>query len=123
MIPYERIGGRDGVQALASGFYDLVDLDERYAELRALHGHGTGEVRQAFGLWLAAWLGGPVEIAGSQGCIMSRHRAMRFGPALADQWLDAMERTVERIVHDPQLATAMLQAMTGMARAMVVVES
>jgi hypothetical protein len=36
--PFEGIGGEARVQALVDRFYDLMDLEPGYAELRAVHG-------------------------------------------------------------------------------------
>ena len=36
--PYEWIGGEDKVQQLVARFYDLMDLEPGYKELRAAHG-------------------------------------------------------------------------------------
>ena len=35
--PYERIGGDAAVRALVDRFYDLMELDARFAHLRSLH--------------------------------------------------------------------------------------
>ena len=36
--PFEWIGGEDKVKALVERFYDLMELEPKYAELRAAHG-------------------------------------------------------------------------------------
>jgi len=35
--PYELLGGSDVVSAIANRFYELMDSEPQYAELRALH--------------------------------------------------------------------------------------
>jgi hemoglobin len=36
--PYERIGGDAKVRELVERFYDLMDYEKKYAQLRAVHG-------------------------------------------------------------------------------------
>lgn len=121
MTPFQRLGGAPVARALAHEFYDLVDRDPRYATLSALHVGGTAEVRIAFEAWLTAWLGGPPlppPADPTRGCIMSRHRAMGFGPEPAEQWIAAMDVALSRHVPDAELAALMRTALTRMARAM-----
>jgi hemoglobin len=48
--PYEWIGGQDRVRALVDRFYDLMDLESGYRELRAVHGSElTGARDKLFG--------------------------------------------------------------------------
>jgi len=43
--PYALLGGDAAVRALVERFYDLMELEPRYAELRALH---AADLTQAF---------------------------------------------------------------------------
>lgn len=118
MTPFERIGGAPVVHALAAGFYDAIEEDDRFAELRAMHGDMT-EIRAAFAAWLGAWLGGPPLPADPRGCIMSHHRALAFGPRPAEQWLAAMDIALAEHVADEDLRSALREAFTRMAAAMI----
>ena len=44
--PFEWIGGEERVHALVERFYDLMDLEPRYAELRVAHGSALDDARQ-----------------------------------------------------------------------------
>lgn len=120
MSPYERLGGARAVHALTHHFYDLIDREPLYAELRALHAGGTDQVRPAFEAWLTAWLGGPVALSTPHGCIMGRHRAMGFGTLPAAQWIAAMDAALVEHVGDDDLRTAMRARFLQMARGMIV---
>ena len=43
--PFEWIGGESGVRVLTERFYDLMDLEPGYAELRAAHGTELADAR------------------------------------------------------------------------------
>ena len=40
--PFERVGGHAALQAITNRFYDLMEQDPAYAELRAMHSPGIG---------------------------------------------------------------------------------
>ena len=44
--PFEWMGGEPRVQALVDRFYDLMDLEPAYADLRAAHGPELDQARQ-----------------------------------------------------------------------------
>ena len=45
LTPFEGLGGEAPVRALVDRFYDLMDLEPGYAELRATHGSTLGDAR------------------------------------------------------------------------------
>ena len=57
--PFAWIGGESRVHALTERFYDLMDLEPGYAELRAAHGNELADARQKLFMFLCGWLGGP----------------------------------------------------------------
>ena len=93
--PYDLVGGRDAVLALANRFYDAMERDE--PELTALHpckapGKVTDATRERFGLFLVGWLGGEQEYMERFGHprLRMRHRAVPITIAMRDAWLRAM---------------------------------
>ncbi len=118
--PYVRIGGAPVVRAIANRFYDLLEQDAAYAELRALHAADLGPVRHGLTLFLSGWLGGPRDWFERGPCIMSLHRAFPITPQLADQWALAMTCAIaDQEDMDSDIADAMTQAMGHMARGMI----
>jgi hemoglobin len=57
--PYEIIGGAAKVEELVDRFYDLMALEEPFAELRAMHSEDLSSSRDKLKLFLSGWLGGP----------------------------------------------------------------
>lgn len=50
--PFAWIGGESRVHALTERFYDLMDLEPGYAELRAAHGNELADARQKLFMFL-----------------------------------------------------------------------
>jgi hemoglobin len=103
--PFERLGGEAAVQALVDRFYDLMDLEPAYRELRAVHGNSLDQARAKLFWFLCGWLGGPqhyVERFGHPRLRM-RHMPFAIGILERDQWMACMHQAmVEREV-EPDL--------------------
>ena len=56
---FEWIGGEPVLQQLVDRFYDLMELEPAYAELRAVHGPQLDRARQHLFWFLCGWSGGP----------------------------------------------------------------
>lgn len=118
--PYARIGGDLPIWALADRFYDVLESDPAYAELRAIHATDLGPVRHGLTRFLVGWLGGPRDWFERGPCIMSLHRAFPITPALADQWATAMACAIAGADDiDPAIGDAMAEALGHMARGMI----
>ena len=57
--PYAHLGGESAVRALVDRFYDLMELEPRFAELRAVHPSTLEGSRDKLFWFLSGWLGGP----------------------------------------------------------------
>jgi len=118
--PYDLIGGAEIVRQVVDRFYDLMEEDAAYAELRAMHASDLAPMRQSLAGFLTAWLGGPrAWFEARPGvCMMSMHRRMTIPEAAASQWADAMHRAVTEFVSDRSVAEKMAQALASLAHAM-----
>lgn len=94
--PYDAIGGREPVLALAERFYDIMEKTE--PELTALHerdeaGRISRRSRDRFGLFLVGWLGGPQDYMAQHGHprLRMRHGRVPVGVAMRDAWVRCME--------------------------------
>ncbi len=94
--PYERIGGEAKVHALVERFYDLMDLESGYKELRAAHGTELARARQNLFWFLCGWLGGPQHYTDRFGHprLRMRHMPFKIGIAERDQWLACMDQAM-----------------------------
>ena len=57
--PFEAIGGASTVRLIVNRFYDLMDTDSAYAELREIHAPDLTPMRRSLAGFLDGWLGGP----------------------------------------------------------------
>lgn len=101
--PYALLGGDAAVRALVDRFYDLMDLEPQYAQLRALHAPDLAQAREKLYLFLSGWLGGPglyIERYGHP-ILRARHLPFPIGTRERDQWMDCMAQAmVEQDVAD-----------------------
>ena len=95
--PYEWIGGEPRVQALVDRFYDLMDLEPGYAELRAAHGSTLADARQKLFWFLCGWLGGPDHYQERFGHprLRMRHMPFAIGILERDQWVACMDQAMQ----------------------------
>ena len=120
--PFERIGGRAPITAMVSRFYDLVEREPDFAELRAIHQPDLAPMRESLADFVTAWTGGPRDWFEKRpgACIMSAHGAMPgITMATAEQWIAALSRAAEETgFGDPEVRAAMLDAMRSMCMTM-----
>lgn len=120
--PYERLGGLPVLQQISNRFYDLMDSDPAYAELRAMHAPDLTRMRTALAEFLMGWSGGPRDWfeANPGRCMMSVHKPYTISVDVAGQWADAMGRAIDEVLgeSDPPLAKEMARVMGQLARGM-----
>lgn len=118
--PYDQIGGGPVVRAMVDRFYDLMDQDPDYAELRAMHAPDLTRMRDSLTGFLTAWLGGPrdwfIERPGA--CVMSAHSALSINAKVAGQWTAAMNRAMKDGGVADDLVTLIGDAFARMAQGM-----
>ncbi|MFY0526650.1 group II truncated hemoglobin [Archangium gephyra] len=99
-MPFHRLGGEAGVQALAEAFYDAMDASEpALARLHELDEQGkvSRGMRERFGLFLIGWLGGPQHYMEKHGHprLRMRHGHVPVDVAQRDAWLRCMQRAMD----------------------------
>jgi hemoglobin len=93
---FEWIGGEPVIRNMVDRFYDLMDLDPGYAELRAAHGSTLDKARDHLFWFLCGWMGGPdyfVERFGHPR-LRARHMPFKIGILERDQWLACMDQAM-----------------------------
>jgi hemoglobin len=95
--PYELMGGEGGVRELVDRFYDLMDFEPGYRELRLVHGSTLESAREKLFLFLSGWLGGPPLYMDRYGhpMLRARHLPFAIGMLERDQWLACMAQAME----------------------------
>jgi hemoglobin len=96
VTPFELIGGEEKVKALVHHFYDLMDLEPQYAQLRAAHGTELSRARQNLFWFLCGWLGGPQHYTDRFGHprLRMRHMPFSIGTQERDQWVACMDQAM-----------------------------
>jgi hemoglobin len=115
--PYEWIGGDAAVRALVDRFYDLMDLEPGYAELRAVHPSTLDGSRDKLYWFLSGWLGGPnhyIERFGHPR-LRARHLPFKIGIRERDQWMACMLQAMQEQAVDPALAERLAESFFGTA--------
>lgn len=95
--PYEQMGGDEGIRALVTRFYDLMDSSPEAVHIRALHAASLKASREKLYLYLSGWTGGPpvyVEKFGHPRLRM-RHFPFAIGERERDEWLWCMDRALD----------------------------
>jgi hemoglobin len=114
---FEWIGGEDKVHALVERFYDLMDLEPGYKELRAAHGSDLADARQKLDWFLCGWLGGPQHYIERFGHprLRARHMPFKIGLVERDQWLACMDQAMGEVGLDEALRGKLREAFFGTA--------
>jgi hemoglobin len=110
--PYERLGGDASVRTLVDRFYDLMDLEREYADLRRAHGSDLAAARDKLYWFLSGWLGGPdlyIERFGHPR-LRARHLPFAIGVRERDQWLACMNQAMVECSVAEDLRVRLLQA-------------
>ncbi|WP_240636142.1 group II truncated hemoglobin [Caldimonas tepidiphila] len=102
---FDLIGGEAQVRALVDRFYDLMELEPAWAELRAMHPTPLDGSRDKLFWFLCGWLGGPQHYMERFGHprLRARHLPFAIGIRERDQWLACMERAMREVELDAAL--------------------
>lgn len=119
--PYDLIGGAQAVRGLVERFYDLMDAEPEFAELRHLHAPDLSPMRDSLAGFLTGWLGGPRDWFESNPgkCMMSAHRAVPIDQTTAGQWVAAMNQALSDSAIEPEFAARLGETFIRMAAGMV----
>jgi hemoglobin len=110
--PYELIGGDAKVRELVDRFYDLMDFEPAYRELRAVHGSTLESAREKLYQFLSGWLGGPPLYTDKYGhpMLRARHLPFAIGDLERDQWMACMRQAIEEADVPQPLRPGLVQA-------------
>jgi hemoglobin len=105
VTPFEMMGGEDKVKELVERFYDLMDLEPKYEDLRRVHGTDLVRARQNLFWFLCGWLGGPPHYESRFGHprLRARHLPFVIGIKERDQWLACMDQAMGEVGVDEAL--------------------
>jgi hemoglobin len=114
---FDWLGGEARVKALVERFYDLMDLEPGYKELRAVHGSDLASAREKLFMFLCGWLGGPQHYIERFGHprLRARHMPFVIDTQGRDQWLACMDQAMGEIGVDEVLRAKLREAFFGTA--------
>ena len=115
--PFDWVGGEAAVRALVDRFYDLMDIEPSYSELRAVHGSTLADARDKLFWFLCGWLGGPSHYTKRFGHprLRMRHMPFAIGVLERDQWLACMDQAMRESDLDPALRTRLNESFSKTA--------
>ena len=109
---YEEIGGQLKIKELVDRFYDLMDLDSQFAELRSVHPNTLDTSREKLYMFLVGWMGGPnlyIERFGHP-MLRARHLPFPINSMMRDQWLQCMGQAMADLQIPDELWEKLLRA-------------
>ena len=114
---YEDIGGEQAVQRLVDCFYDLMDSNPAYADIRALHASNLRVSRAKQFAFLSGWLGGPPLYHERYGHpkLRARHLPFAIGERERDQWIACMREAMDCAGVAPQVRDEIMPALYRVA--------
>ncbi|CAH0441499.1 group II truncated hemoglobin [Ralstonia pseudosolanacearum] len=112
-LAFDLLGGEARVRELADRFYDLMDLEPAFAELRALHPPSLEGSRDKLFWFLCGWLGGPSHYIERFGHprLRARHLPFEIGTRERDQWMRCMALAMQDLGLDDALQMRLMQAL------------
>lgn len=115
--PFSLLGGDAAVRELVDRFYDLMDQDPRFREIRVLHPPALATSRDKLYWFLSGWLGGPPLYAERIGhpMLRARHLPYAIGNRERDQWMLCMSEALAQADVSAELRQGLLNAMQGTA--------
>jgi hemoglobin len=109
---YELLGGDTPLRALVDRFYDLMDIEPAYVDLRQVHGPTLDDARNKLHWFLSGWLGGPDLYISQFGHprLRARHMPFAIGIKERDQWLACMSQAMTEVGVDADLVPRLQHA-------------
>ena len=98
-VPYELLGGEEGVRNLCNAMYDAIDTLPEAQIIRQMHEENLSEIRQKFFEYMSTWLGGPALYSEKHGsmCITDPHAPFAIGKKERDLWLLCMDTALDKV--------------------------
>ncbi len=109
---YEQVGGADKLRELVDRFYDLMELEPDFQQIRQLHPTTLSNSRDKLFWFLSGWMGGPdlyIEKFGHPR-LRARHLPFKIGINERNQWLIAMKTAMQDVKMADALQERLLQS-------------
>ncbi len=113
IAPYELLGGETVVRNIVDRFYDLMELEPEFADLRAMHPPSMDGSRDKLFWFLSGWLGGPnlyIEQFGHPR-LRARHLPFTIKSKERDQWITCMALAMQELGVEEELRDRLLTSL------------
>jgi hemoglobin len=109
--------GEANIRSMVDQFYDLMELEPEFADIRRLHPTTLDGSRDKLFWFLCGWMGGPDLYVSRFGHprLRARHMPYEIGIRERDQWLICMGRAMGDVGLDASLAQRLLESFFGTA--------
>jgi len=116
-VPFERIGGDEGLKKLVTLFYDNMDTLPEAKLVRNLHAKDLKSSREKLFMFLSGWMGGPDRYIAAFGHprLRARHLPFPIGIEERDQWLMCMRKALEELAIDRMFKEQLMSSFTQTA--------
>jgi len=120
---FEAAGREAGVRALVDEFYEIMDKDPNYSELRSMHQDDLEESIDKLTRFLCGWLGGPRLYREKYGqiSIPQAHQIFNVNEDQKGQWLGCMSQAISRQNFSPEFAEYLITQLRVPAERIVAV--
>ena len=120
-LPFERIGGDEGLQLLVKLFYDNMDDLPEAKIIRNLHAKDLRSSREKLFMFLSGWMGGPDRFIAAFGHprLRARHLPFPIGTEERDQWLMCMRKALDQMDIDTMFREQLMSSFTQTANHMM----
>jgi hemoglobin len=120
-LPFERIGGDEGLQLLVKLFYDNMDDLPEAKIIRNLHAKDLRSSREKLFMFLSGWMGGPDRYIAAFGHprLRARHLPFPIGTEERDQWLMCMRKALDQMDIDTMFREQLMSSFTQTANHMM----
>jgi hemoglobin len=109
---FDLLGGEAVVRGLVDRFYDLMELEPAYADIRRLHPSTLDGSRDKLHWFLCGWLGGPQHYVERFGHprLRARHLPFSIGIRERDLWLACMQQAMSDLGVEASLAARLQES-------------
>ena len=118
---FNQLGSLAAIKQLADEFYDVMDSDPTFNDLRSLHPHKLIKTKKKLFRFLTHWLGGPkllTRVPPSAALLELRHRHFELNEERAKLWLACMDKAMSNLEIESALKDKLNSKFAGMIKAM-----
>ena len=115
---YEQLGGDEAaVRRIVDAFYDRMDREPAYADIRRLHPAALDGSRDKLFWYLCGWTGGEPHFVNRFGHprLRARHLPFTIASRERDQWLACMTQALDDAGIAPAVRQGLLEALAPLA--------